>query len=200
MPDGFVAASGDGRILTTVEFSAARYTRVLFPRYVFRPGVNPHPTARPDGHSYRPPGDDPTVVEPVAPEDWQRSTDYLYGCDLYNHAYWWEAHEAWEGLWQLVDKTAAQRRFLQGLIQVSACALKLALGNRRGARRLLERGRRHLDAVMDQTADPRFMGLALGSFLEAVNAYYRLRLDEGATVTHDPEVFPYIILRTEEAR
>ena len=44
------------------------------------------------------------------------------------------------------------------------------------------------------------MGLALASFLEVVNAYYRLRLDEGAAVTHDPDVFPYIILRTEEAQ
>ena len=200
MPDGLVAAAADGRILTAVEFSSARYTRVLFPRYAYRPGVNPHPTAGPRGHSYRSPGNIPTVVAPVAPEDWQRSSDYLFGCDLYNHGYWWEAHEAWEGLWQLVEKTAAQGRFLKGLIQVSACALKVAVGNRRGAQRLLERGSRHLDTAMDQAADPRFMGLALASFQEVVNAYYRPRLDEGAAVTHDPDVFPYIILRTEEAQ
>ena len=41
----------------------------------------------------------PTAVC-VSPENWAKSHDHLYGC-LYNHAYWWEAREVWEGLWQL---------------------------------------------------------------------------------------------------
>ena len=91
--------------------------------------------------------------------------------------------------------TEAQGRFLQGLIQVAACALKVAAGNRRGARRRLQRGCRHLEAVMDEAAGRSFMGLDLTAFREAVDSYYRPRLEGGGAVTHDPERYPYIVLK-----
>ena len=107
-----------------LEFVAPRYCDTPFPAYRFIPGRSPHPTADSRGHSYRVPGSPSPAVTLVSPSEWARSIDYLYGCDLYNHAYWWEAHEAWEGLWQLTDKAGIQGRFLQGLIQASACHLK----------------------------------------------------------------------------
>jgi hypothetical protein len=33
------------------------------------------------------------------PEDWRSCDLYLYGIDLFNHGYWWEAHEALEDVW-----------------------------------------------------------------------------------------------------
>ena len=165
MPDGLVAAAADGRILTAVEFSAARYTRVLFPRYAYRPGVNPHPTAGPRGHSYRSPGNIPTVVAPVAPEDWQRSSDYLFGCDLYNHGYWWECHEVLEGLWRAAGRGSQQGRFLQGLIQLAAAQLKWFAGRRAVADRLALRALEKLRGVPDP-----YMGVAIDDLIRMVRA------------------------------
>src|SRR4030095_3868699 len=74
-----------------------------FPPYRFVPGLNPHPVSHPQGHSYR--GRAREEPPPrFAPERWRENVDFLHGCDLYNHAYWWEAHEAWEGLWHLTRK------------------------------------------------------------------------------------------------
>src|SRR5437868_3427744 len=109
--------------------SAPRLCDRPFPPYRFTPARDPHPIADPRGHSYLPSGTGHAIVEYVPPEQWRRSMEYLYGCDLYNHGYWWEAHEAWEGLWRVVPRDSAQHRFLQGIIQVAACHLKLYLGH-----------------------------------------------------------------------
>ena len=84
-------------------------------RYV--PGQGPHPSTRA-----------PSVPEPEA-WDGDEATlrghpDYLWGVDLYNQGYYWEAHEAWEDLWRQVETDTRPRRFLQGLIQCTAAALK----------------------------------------------------------------------------
>ena len=91
-----------------------------FPPYRHIPGVTPHPIRDPRGHSYG--IEEVHDAEPLPPELWQQNEDYLYGVDLYNFAYWWEAHEAWEGLWHQAEDT--YRLFLQGLIQISAAFIK----------------------------------------------------------------------------
>ena len=126
---GRFAAMHERNLSLLTQFVAPRYCDEPFPAYRFIPGCNPHPTADPRGHSYAAPGAQGPSVVWVAPQDWAKSTDYRYGCDLYNHAYWWEAHEAWEGLWQLTEKEGMQGRFLKGLIQMSACHLKRFVGH-----------------------------------------------------------------------
>lgn len=174
--------------------SAPRYCDVAFPPYRFVPGRNPHPTAHPEGHSYVPPGASHPRVDYVPPERWHESVDYLYGCDLYNHAYWWEAHEAWEGLWQLTDKKGCQGLFLQGLIQASACHLKLFLGHMRGVARLRDSAVRNLRAgTRDLDVGP-YMGLDYEAFLSRFARYYVS--DDGTKRTrHDLAIFPYVLLR-----
>ncbi len=175
-------------------FSALRYIDVPFPSYRFVPGRAPHPTAHPDGHSYHAPGSPPPPVTYYPPEAWQRSPDYLYGCDLYNHGYWWEAHEAWEGLWQLTDKRAAQGRFLQGLIQVSACHLKLHVGHLQGVQRLRRTAAAHLQAALQAVCEP-YMGLRVRSWLDQVGGYYGRVLAANPTApVHQPARYPYLLL------
>lgn len=174
-----------------MDFSAPRYTDISFPPYAFRPGVNTHPDA-PDGHGVR--LDEADASATVAAADWQGSRAYLYGCDLYNHGYFWEAHEAWEAIWQRLDKRSIQARFLQGLIQVSACALKTAIGNPRGAQRLLDRATRHLRAVTDEADGAIYMGLPLARFLADAQAYYAVRLAGHAAAVHDASAFPSLVL------
>ena len=97
--------------------SLPRYTDRPFPTYRFVPGQSPHPRRDPQGHSYGQPEPTPPLF---TPEEWWDSEWYLYGIDLYNHGYWWECHEVFEGLWHAVGPDSPQGQFLQALIQVAA--------------------------------------------------------------------------------
>src|SRR6202521_777713 len=89
------------------------------PPYAYLPGKNPHPVRDPTGHSYH--------VEPipVAAEASLSSDAFLWGLDLFNHGYYWEAHEAWEGLWQVADRDGPLRMLFKGLILLSAAGGKI---------------------------------------------------------------------------
>lgn len=139
-----------------------------FPPYAFHPGEHPHPTRDPKGHSYSP---DP---EPDAAyfdaSEWERNEDYLFGVDLYNHGFLWEAHEAWEGLWHQAKHDELQREMLQGLIQCTAASLKVTMGQPRGVARLSEIGTGRLEHVA-KNGPIEFMGLDLLSFIAAFRAF-----------------------------
>lgn len=102
-----------------------------FPPYAYLPGRHPHPTRDPEGHSY---GAALETAEPPVPEDWRACGDYLYGIDLFNHGFYWEAHEAWEGLWVACGRQGATATYLQGLINLAAAGFKARWGNARGLR------------------------------------------------------------------
>lgn len=167
-----------------------RYTAFALPSYRFVPGSRPHPTTDPRGHSY---GREPPF--PVAPMDgrrWRQSPGYLYGCDLYNRGFWWEAHEAWEAIWQLAGRESPERAVLQGLIQVANCHLKLYMGLVNVVPRLRERYGTHFDRGVDLVEMP-FLGLDLPEFRARTDAYLRDMLDR-VEPAHDPSKFPYLRL------
>jgi len=133
-----------------------------FPPYAFLPGRDPHPNRSPEGHSY-------TTEEETPPpymdaEDWQTNEDFLYGVDLYNHGYLWEAHEAWEGVWIVSKHDDSQRELLQGLIQCSAAALKLRLEEPRGFAKLSTAGIARIEQVCAEESMP-YLGLDLQEFV-----------------------------------
>ena len=92
--------------------------------------------------------------------------------DLYNFAYWWEAHEAWEGLWHKAEDT--YRLFLQGLIQVSASLIKYHMRMLRPLRTLSTAGRDKLRQVVVECDDAsgNYMGLNLPVFLDTADAFF----------------------------
>jgi len=181
---------------TNESVEAPRYSSRHFPPYRFVPGRDPHPTANPAGHSYRLPGSSEHVAHLCSPQDWNTSDEYLFGCDLYNHGYWWEAHEAWEELWQQSNKSGIQGRFLQGLIQVSACHLKWLVGHMDGARRLFESGLAYLSPAQENEHGGTYMGLDVESFIDAVRQYYGPRLASAPELMpHDAVRYPYLRLR-----
>jgi hypothetical protein len=140
----------------------------LFPPYAFLPGRDPHPTRDPRGHSYSEvegPGGSHTPAE-----QWQENKGYLFGCDLYNSGYLWEAHEAWEDIWHPSKHDEVQANFLQGLIQCSAASLKIPMGQPDGLAKLSEQGTLRLEGVM-QSAGPSYMGLDLAQFIAAFRAF-----------------------------
>jgi len=98
-----------------------------FPRYAYLPGKGPHPVRDPGGHSYG--------VQPVLERASLDSEEFAWGQDLFNHGYYWEAHEAWEGLWQTANRGSPLRAFLKGLILLSATGVKIREGKRSPAMR-----------------------------------------------------------------
>lgn len=112
--------------------SSMRYSRQPFPPYRYVPGRSPHPTRDPQGHSFL------LSVSPraLSPETWRTCEQYLYAIDLFNHGYWWEAHEALEPFWRAAGRDSEAGRFLQGVIQLAAALLKDSMGLERPARRL----------------------------------------------------------------
>ena len=141
----------------------------VFPPYRHVPGVTPHPIKDPQGHSYGLEENHGPILPPIA---WREIEDYLYGVDLFNFAYWWEAHEAWEGLWH--PATGDYRLFLQGLIQVSAALIKYHMRMLRPLRTLSIAGRDKLRQVYRNLDNPTgmYMGIALNEFLTCADAFF----------------------------
>lgn len=80
-----------------------------------------------------------TFVWHIGPARWSMSLPdydpkYLEGIECFNRCDFFEAHEAWEELWQAYE--GPSRRFYQGLIQVAVCLHHFGNGNTRGAKKL----------------------------------------------------------------
>ena len=80
------------------------------PAYRYVPGLLPHPFKDPAGHGHVGPSD--------AVERW------IHGQDLFDHRYYWEAHEIWEGLWKSLPRASPRWYLVRGMIQASASVLK----------------------------------------------------------------------------
>ena len=129
-----------------------------FPPYAFVPGRFPHPTADPAGHSFGIPSGPFAVPDP---ERWQECFAYLRGIDLFNHGFYWEAHEAWEGLWHACGRHGRIADFLKGLIQLAAAGVKVREGQAAGVRGHAHRAAELFRDVASGSADRHLMGLSL---------------------------------------
>ncbi len=92
-----------------------------FPPYTFVPGQSPHPISDPRGHRYGLPAGAPEALDPDA---WRNCRGYLYGIDLFNAGFYWEAHEQWEALWLSAGRHGALADFLKALIKLAAAGVK----------------------------------------------------------------------------
>jgi uncharacterized protein len=103
---------------------------VPLPPYAFVPGsALPHPTSDPAGHSF---GKRGMATQPVGAHNWAACTPYLYALDLFNHGYYWEAHEEWEALWQACGRVGLTADFLKALIKLAAAGVKAREGKPAG--------------------------------------------------------------------
>ena len=82
---------------------------------------------------------------------------YLAGIVRFNRGEFFDAHEVWEDLW--MECPAAERRFVQSLIQAAVALYHHERGNRTGADRLFQSGRRYM-----QPYSPRYFGLDVAKF------------------------------------
>ena len=90
------------------------------------------------------------------------------GLSEYEKGDFFEAHEAWEDLWS--DYSISDRRFIQGLIQLSVSFVHLGNGNMVGAKSLLKKCQ---DKFSDFSGIQRGINLVeLTSAIEAVELVY----------------------------
>lgn len=162
----------------------ARFTAFSLPTYRFVPDVQPHPAADPRGHSYvRAPRFPATAVDG---HRWRDSPSHLYGCDLYNCGFWWEAREAWEMIWHLAARGSPERAALQGLIELANCHLKLYVSRLNAVARLTRSYGGHFDQAAGLVGAP-FLGLDLQALRRRADDYFR-DVTAGDEARHDPPV------------
>lgn len=155
-----------------------RYSTRPFHPYRFVPRAGRHPYRHPKGHSH---GQGLPDASAFPPEAWQGSEEYRFGIDLYNHAYWWEAHEILEEIWHRVGHDTLQGQFLQGLIQLAAGLLHRFGGRDKPFRVQVCAGLDRMRQVPDH-----YMGVDVA----------RLR-QEFEAILEDPER-PYPLIRLED--
>lgn len=113
-----------------------RYTQTPFPGYSYVPGRTAHPASSPAGHSYEQP--EPEVAD-FHPPRWHDCQAYLFGIDLFNAEFYWEAHEQFEAVWKSVGRSGSVADFLKGIIKLSAAGVKQLEGRPEGFLRHMTR-------------------------------------------------------------
>ena len=151
-----------------------RYTTRSLPPYRYLPFQAghplPHPRNDPGGHSY---DQEEGYLPDFVPNAWRDCEPYLYGIDLFNQGYWWEAHDALETVWLAAGQRATPcGRFIQGLIQLAGAQLKRFCGDQRGAESLTRAGCAKLDGFEEG-----YLGIAVKELIDEANRC--LREDRG---------------------
>jgi len=163
-----------------------------FPPYQYVPGVNPHPVRDPHGHSHEPSPAAP-ACDSWEPGAWNELTDWLWGVDLFNAFFFWEAHEAWERLWIAQPRQSAPALVLQGLIQLAAALLKLRTRSLAAADRLAKAGLQKLTRAAINVRS--LLGLNLDRTISDFRSYLR-PLEERIAPPLDESV-PMLVLSGE---
>ncbi|MCE9554094.1 MAG: DUF309 domain-containing protein [Planctomycetes bacterium] len=110
------------------------------------------------------------MPQPVSPPDlarWHECHELLYGMDLFNYGYYWEAHEAWEAVWHSVGRGGLLGDFLKGLIKLAAAGVKVREGRTLGvvrhalrAEELFSRTAERMPSA-PESVERRFLGLSI---------------------------------------
>ena len=120
------------------------------PPYAYVPGRHPHPVSDPAGHSF---GERGQPVEPLDPGHPRDSAEFQYGVALFNHGYYWEAHEVWESLWHAAGRGGPVADLLKGLIKLAAAGVKAREGNAAGVVRHARRAADLFRNIGDERVD-----------------------------------------------
>jgi len=110
-------------------------------------------------------------------EDKNTFEDTLFDAlNLFNNQKWYEAHDAFEEIWNTVD--GDERQIIQGILQVSVSQFHLSKGNLNGATILLGEG---LGRIKNRTNID--LGIDLESFCKCLEdllrkLQYRKKLNE----------------------
>lgn len=165
---------------------------VPLPSYTYSPGSNtPHPIRHPEGHSYGRKGN--RAPKPLIAEKWAENRTYLLAMDLFNHGYYWEAHDEWERLWRASNPDSIVGRFLKGLVKLSAAGMKVRENSIHGVRRhAASAGEVFADAAAESESDS-FCGLELERLQFAADRAAQLNYNPDLPAGKPIRVFPFLL-------
>ena len=171
-----------------------------FPPYSYVTGRFPHPITDPTGHSFG-----AVAVACTAPEPdlWRGCRLYLYALDLFNHGYYWEAHEAWEALWHASGRKGLIGDFFKGLIKLAAAGVKAREGRPEGVRTHGHRAAELFEHIAAELPPEQkcFFGLSLSRLIALASA-----IAGGSLATRPANaaaveiVFPFVLWPDEPSR
>src|SRR5262245_3571116 len=137
------------------------------PAYSYVPGLNPHPTSDPRGHSF---GLHEPPANPLDESSFHSNATYIYAIDLFNHGFYWEAHEAWESLWHVAGRHGRAADFLKGLIKLAAAGVKAREGRAAGVRQHAARAAELFSSVAGAVVPENIVfGLPLAQLINDAN-------------------------------
>jgi len=171
-----------------------RYSSRPFPPYRFIIGEHPHPVADKEGHSFGQEHESQILTT----ENWRTNEDYLYAIDLYNYAYWWEAHEALEGLWGHFARGTPESDLLQGVIKIAAAFYKWHLHSRGGVMIHYAGGTGLLKEACLYA--PEYMGIDLKGYLERLEKHFEIVIASEDAWPDALVGYPFIDLKIEKAQ
>ncbi len=168
-----------------------------FPAYSYVTGRFPHPTRDPAGHSF---AAKPVPCPVPDANDWHASQAFLFGLDLFNHGYYWEAHETWEALWHACGRRGTVANFIKGLIKLAAAGVKAREGRPKGIASHARRAAELFQLTADQLPAPggRYFGLALPRLIELASGVASGSIALHAIAGKPVEiVFPFVLMPDE---
>ncbi len=144
-----------------------------FPAYTYVPGKQPHPFSDPRGHRF---GHD-LPPETTNAASFASSIRFRLGIDLFNHGYYWEAHEIWETCWREVGPPTATGRFLKALIQWAVVGVKALQGQPENMAKHAHRAVELLENLVDQES---LAGFSIARLLATSRQWWTTILVENA--------------------
>ena len=162
------------------------------PPYTFIPGTSaPHPYRDARGHSY---GRKPGPALPLSEPQWADNRGYLWGLDLFNLGFYWEASEEWENVARVTAADSLPNLFLRGLAKLAASGVKVREMSIHGVRRHAASAGEMFADVAAETDAEGYCGL---SFIElqfasdrAAQLLYKDELEAGRPL----RVFPFLLV------
>jgi len=164
------------------------------PPYAYTPGLSPHPTRDPEGHKLK------IKIEgndTFTSAQWEVCEPYLLGFDMFNHGFYWEAHEAWEALWQAIEREGRRATFLKGLIKLTASGVKARQGSKSGVKHLADGAIKEFRAVESKNQNDcgNYMGLDLKALIDITEKVKALDINKAiVSGEHSPRVYDFILL------
>lgn len=116
--------------------------------------------------------------------------EYLQGIDLFNDQEYWEAHEAWEGVWKISQ--GERKLFYQALIQAAAALLHYNKNNSRGAHLCINNSLKKLENLPSP-----YMSLDLVWFVQSLRDFLGMLIitDEAPISKNTDLEYPLIVLQ-----
>ena len=161
------------------------------PPYSYVTGRFPHPTHDPAGHSF---GLVPVPCSVPDPNRWRDCQAYLYGVDLFNHGYYWEAHEVWERVWHACGRGGPAGNFIKALIKLAAAGVKAREGRPEGVRRHAQRAAELFRETLCRLPSGQdcYFGLPLQQLVSLANDVGRVP-SRAPTAAPVEVVFPFVL-------